>query len=82
MNRKLAKTIESYIIALQGCEKHLATKEGNFGNIPDTTLMEHSIALRHLKVAICKISAKEISEMFSDLRDYWDTLEVGKKHQN
>ena len=69
INRELAKAIENYVVALKN---HV---DGNGISFNDLKKAEHKLTLGVLKY---ESTMDDITQMFADLRDYWDTLEVGK----
>lgn len=68
--RNLAKAIERYVIASKNYAVRPSSKR--FKELQDSQ--------KKLDVLIAlEATILGISEVFADLRDYWDTLEVGKK---
>ena len=68
-NRELLGLIEEYLL------KRKWRLEMN----PDLGMLSTlDTEFLNLIQVIAKVDKSEITEIFSDLRDYWDTLEVGK----
>jgi hypothetical protein len=74
MSRELAKAIEDYIVALK---RSLDYVSKNADMLPSLVEGE-SEAQTALQSIFYKVSEEDITQLFADLRDYWDTLEVGK----
>jgi len=68
-NRKLLGLIEEYLLK----------RKWRLGMNPDLGMLSTLDAeFLNLIQVIAKVDKSEIKEIFSDLRDYWATLEVGK----
>jgi hypothetical protein len=68
-NRKLAKAIEEYVISLRN---HMVNPTGeNFKRF-------QKAEMELTPILAIESEFVDITEMFSDLHDYWDTLEAGK----
>jgi hypothetical protein len=68
-NRKLLDAVENYLICFKKClnqptAENYTKQQSAEGAFTKTLSVESKI--------------EDITDMFSDLRDYWDTLEVGK----
>ena len=75
MNRELAKGIEEYLLTRKVCYDHF-DNGGVFGNLSTSDYERYMRAQSTLKTALSEVSMEDITELFSDLRAYWDTLEV------
>ena len=69
INRELAKAIENYVVALKN---HV---DGNGISFNDLKKAEYKLTLGVLKY---ESAMDDVTQIFTDLRDYWDALEVGK----
>jgi hypothetical protein len=67
-NRNLLDVVASYV----ACLKNQMDDPSNGSH--KRTITAH----RDLISTIDVVRLEDITEMFADLRDYWDTLEVGK----
>jgi len=69
INRELAKAIENYLVALK--------LHGTKPTQRRFKLLKEAESKLFALVFI-ENSLLDITQIFADLRDYWDTLEVGK----
>ncbi|MDH6308115.1 hypothetical protein M2451_002634 [Dysgonomonas sp. PFB1-18] len=68
-NRNLLDAVESYLVCLK---KHMEQPTGdNFAQL-------QSAERKLTPIVAIESNMEDIKEMFSDLRDYWDTLEISK----
>jgi hypothetical protein len=67
-NKKLLDAIEDYVMKSYDVIKLKNTVSENY----------KKSAGMHLAKVLTNTSLDDVVEIFDDLRDYWDTLEVGK----
>ncbi|MDR1881776.1 MAG: hypothetical protein LBR26_03220 [Prevotella sp.] len=67
-NRELLEAIENYIADVKRAEKGDSENAKTFVKLSAIELKEE---IKHATM-------EDITEIFADVRDYWDTLEVGK----
>jgi hypothetical protein len=67
-NRDLLQAIENHLVCIR--KYVLESTDRRQADLKESELL--------LKQAVQNIPLQDIAEMFSDLREYWDTLEVGK----
>ena len=67
--RELLNEVENYLLQRK-------RKIGNVPNVGKISVLDAECG--NLMILLSKIDKDVITEMCEDLRDYWDTLEVGK----
>jgi hypothetical protein len=72
--KTLAVAIESYIVAMKRSFDSVSKK----ADIPANLVDRECEALVAMQSIFYKTSEEEITQLFADLYDYWDTLGVGR----
>ncbi len=70
VNRKLLDAVENYLVCFKKCLDQPTAE-----NYEKQQLAESGF----ITTLSIESNLEDVTEIFSDLRDYWDTLEVGKE---